>query len=208
MSAKKTLPRAAPKSYHHGDVRDSALREVKRVLSDLQTRDFALPRIAKTLGISHAALYRHFNGKAGLLAELASEGYRLFGARLSDATLGTSGRQSLRATAVVYCAFARNEPALFRAMFHPLLRDKSQFPELEAEAEKSFRKLGVIVQEVGVSPELPGALVGAIIWSSLHGMAALESDAWLPGRTGLSSSDLEQRAPEALADVLFAGLNS
>lgn len=196
------------KSYHHGNVREAALAEVRRVLSDAYTRDFTLPQIAKAVGVSHAALYRHFNGKAGLLAALAIEGYQCFGEALNQAIHGQTEQALLRATAVAYCAFARAKPALFRAMFHPLLRDKSKFPELEAQAAASFQSLGSIVKRLGANSAIQGSLVSAMIWSSLHGIAALESDAWLPGRTGLEAKDLEKALPETLADVLFAGYST
>ncbi len=102
---------------------------------------------------------------------------------LNQAIDGQRGQGLLRATAVTYCAFARGEPALFRAMFHPLLRDKSKFPELEAQAALSFQSLGAIVQDLKGASTIEARLTGAIIWSCLHGVAALESDAWLPGRT-------------------------
>ena len=205
--SRTNAPLPPPKTaYHHGNLSAAALAEAKRLLSGPVNRDFTLPEVAKGLGVSHAALYRHFAGKAGLLAALALDGYQRFGAALEAATAGLCGRALLRATAVTYCQFARLEPALFRAMFHPVLRDKSKFPALEHAAATSFGSLGSIVQRLDCGSTLPIALIGAAIWSTLHGAAALESDAWLPGRTGLQVTDLERLVPETLADLLFAGL--
>lgn len=201
-------PRRSPKPYHHGALKEAAVAEVKRLLASPLQRDFTLPEVAKALGVSHAALYRHFAGKAGLLAELALEGYHGFGKALGAALQGRLGRDVLRATAVTYCAFAREEPALFRAMFHPLLRDKTKFPQLESAAAAAFGVLGSIIAQLPPKAGLTPGLIAAALWSTLHGAAVLESDAWLPGRTGLRTQDLQRLLPETLADLLYAALAS
>jgi AcrR family transcriptional regulator len=202
-AAPKRVRRAA--KYHHGDLKLATLAEVKRLLARPRERDFSLPEVAKTLGVSHAALYRHFEGKGGILTALSIEGYQRFAEALQAATAGLNGPALLRATSVTYCAFARTEVALFRAMFHPL---RQHGPELEAAAQKSFASLGAILLKLNTDLRVAPEMAGAVIWSALHGLAVLETDAWLPGRSGIRPSDLKQLLPETLADVLLLGLRA
>lgn len=196
----------ANQEYHHGDLRAQALREASRMLARDAERDFSLLEIARKLGVSHAALYRHFAGRKGMLAALALEGYQQFGAALAEATAGLEGVALLEATAATYLGFARRKKALFRAIFHPLLADKSDFPELEAAARGSFGELGRILARLGLPVRGEAPLYAVLVWSALHGAAQLEADGWIPGRSGLSKDTLERLLPEALAAVLLQGM--
>ncbi len=131
------------------------------MLSTPETRDFTLPSVAKALGVSHAALYRHFDGKAGLLAALAMDGYQRFGVALKQAIDGQRGQGLLRAAAVTCCAFARGEPALFRAMFTRCCAARVSSPMLEAQAALSFQSLGAIVQDLKGAWAIEARLTGA-----------------------------------------------
>src|SRR5690606_11586815 len=110
--------------------------------------------------------------------------------------------------AYTYNTFAREQPGLYRAAFHPLLQDKSSLPELEAAAAANFRTLGELVQQLGAPEQLPAAVVGAAIWSALHGASVLQAEGWLPGRSGLSPEQLKHALPHTIADLLYDSLIS
>lgn len=198
----------ANQEYHHGNLRTQVLREAGRLLARDAERDFSLLEIAKKLGVSHAAIYRHFAGRKGILAALALTGYQQFGEALAEATSGLEGAALLQAMGATYLGFARRKKALFRAIFHPLLRDKSDLPELEEAARASFGELGRILARLGLPLRGEAPLYAVLIWSALHGAAQLEADGWIPGRSGLSKDTLEQALPEALAHVLLQGLTA
>ena len=63
------------KSYHHGDLRSAAVAEGLRLLQEREADSLSLREIARNVGVSATALYRHFPDRASLLAALANAGY-------------------------------------------------------------------------------------------------------------------------------------
>ena len=200
------LPKKSTRSYHHGDLRAQALAAAKERLAAPDHSDFSLPEIARTLGVSHAALYRHFSGKKGLLAELALEGYQEWGTTLARSIKRSGGGvTSLEAAARAYLRFARRERALFRAMFNPLLHDKASHPELERAAAEAFSVWVDLVDGLKASLAVSPKIFVAVFWSAVHGAAVLENEGWLPGRSGLRRGELERSLPDNIATLLFNG---
>ena len=60
--------------YHHGDLRASALQMGMERLESQEQPDLGLRALARDLGVSATALYRHFPNKDALLDALALEG--------------------------------------------------------------------------------------------------------------------------------------
>ena len=80
---------------------------------------FTLRELARRVGVSHAAPYRHYPDKRALLTALAAEGaHRL--ADAVDAALSAAGpdlRARFLAAAHAYVRFALDHPGYFQAMF-------------------------------------------------------------------------------------------
>ena len=58
------------KQYHHGNLRDALIERAVEVIHQGGVEGLSLRRIAKDLGVSHAAPARHFKNKAGLLSAI------------------------------------------------------------------------------------------------------------------------------------------
>ena len=99
---------------------------------------FTLRELARRVGVSHAAPYRHFADKRALLTALAAEGaHRL--ADAVDAALTAAGpdlRARFLAAAHAYVRFALDHPGYFQAMFASEA-DKDH-PDLIAGRERSI----------------------------------------------------------------------
>lgn len=107
---------ADPKPYHHGDVREAALAEALRRIAAEGGAALSLRDIAKAVGVTHRALYRHFADKDALMRAIAAVGFRRLGARLEAAAKQASGAPS-RHSMDAYIGFALAEPRLYEAMF-------------------------------------------------------------------------------------------
>lgn len=106
------------RGYHHGHLKQALLEAGRALLRDRGAAGFSLADAAKLAGVSAAAPYRHFRDKDALLAEIASEGFRLFGERLQSAIRSDPSPQAAFAImGQAYLAFAREEPGLYDAMF-------------------------------------------------------------------------------------------
>lgn len=168
---------AKKRAYHHGDLAraliEAALEHIKRE----GVEAFTLREAARSVGVTHAAAYRHFEDKRALLANIAEEGFRALSADLREAAQ-SEGDALSRLTTIgrAYVRYAFREPARFRVMFGPRLNFDRRFPGLEAETQKAFRilldaieagqKNGELIE--GVTRDLATAL-----WTSAHGFASL-----------------------------------
>src|SRR4030042_1238193 len=118
----------APASYHHGNLRAALIEAGLRALGGNDRPDLSLPELARRVGVSANASYRHFANKEALLTALAAEGFR----RLHAAETKASAQQSqpgadFRAAGRAYVQFAIDNPALIRLMFR-LLTPAQQDP--------------------------------------------------------------------------------
>ncbi|WP_338046506.1 TetR/AcrR family transcriptional regulator [Polyangium spumosum] len=113
------MPRRPPRPYHHGDL-PRALREgALALIEERGPMGFTLRELARRVGVSHAAPYRHFADKRALLTALSAEGaHRL--ADAVEAALAAAGpdlRARFLAGAHAYVRFAIDHPGYFQAMF-------------------------------------------------------------------------------------------
>ena len=80
--------------------------------------DLSLRELAREVGVSPAAVYRHFPNKDALLGELAREGIRMLGAAQQSAyDAAGGGAAGFAETGRAYVRFALAHPALFRLAF-------------------------------------------------------------------------------------------
>lgn len=168
---------AKKRAYHHGDLAralvEAALEHIKRD----GVEAFTLREAARSVGVTHAAAYRHFEDKRALLAFIAEEGYRVLSSDLREASQ-VEGDALFRLTSIgrAYVRFAFREPARFRVMFGPRLNYDRRFPGLEAETQKAFRILLDAIESGQKNSELiegPTRDLATALWTSAHGFASL-----------------------------------
>src|ERR1039458_9121365 len=123
---------AGREGYHHGNLRQALIDAALELIAERGPSGFSFVEVARAVGVSPAAPYRHFRDRAALLAEIARHGFELFEAELAGAWDG--GRPE-PAGALIHCgrrrlrraplprgagpspAFPRRHPALYAAMF-------------------------------------------------------------------------------------------
>ena len=67
---------SSPKTYHHGNLRAELLNTAIAQLRAGDADDLSLRALARAVGVSQTAPYRHFADKGELLAAMATRGYR------------------------------------------------------------------------------------------------------------------------------------
>ncbi len=174
--------------YHHGDLGRALLDAALALIEETGAGALTLRAVARRVGVTHAAPYRHFEDKAALLAAVAGEGFKLLTERMTTARDAVEGDARARMTAigVAYVGFAVEHTAHYRVMFG---RDLDGLP-----AEHPFRAAGQAAFGVltGCVAELmgrPGEPCGAssactdraiVAWATVHGLALLMADRRLP----------------------------
>jgi AcrR family transcriptional regulator len=108
------------RGYHHGNLKEALVEAARRFIAERGLGGFTLADAAKLVGVSPAALYRHFAGREALVAEVAGRGFDVLAERLARALRGP-GTPIERFTRMgeAYLAFAEEEPGFYAAMFAP-----------------------------------------------------------------------------------------
>lgn len=169
------------RTYHHGNLRVALIDAGLAALEKSDQAAFSLRAIAREVGVSANAAYRHFASKDDLLGALAAEGFRRFAEQQAAAAHGASSITELQtATAKAYVSFAQAHPALFRLMFSRFLYASSS-EDLKAAAASAFQLLlQASAQQAGVAPDSKQAMMTAVAnWSMVHGLSHLLLDGQL-----------------------------
>ena len=174
-------PRRRSKAYHHGDL-PRALRDVaKTLIAERGQEGFTLREVARRVGVTHVAAYRHYADRRALLAAVAEHGFHELRRRLEVACRRTPAalEPRLRAILAAYLHFCWDEPALTHVMFGPRLSRGGEFPELEAAVDAS---LGIIEETIErlapptVLRRRPARDLGLALWTFVHGFSTLSHD--------------------------------
>src|SRR4051812_10493601 len=104
--------------YHHGNLKEALIEAAQRFIAERGLGGFTLADAAKLVGVTPAALYRHFRGREALVAEVAFRGFDELAKRLGRA-LQSEGTALERFTRMgeAYLGFAEQEPGFYTAMF-------------------------------------------------------------------------------------------
>src|SRR3990170_4566512 len=73
------------RSYHHGNLKEALIEAAQRFIAERGLGGFTLADAAKLVGVTPAALYRHFRGREALVAEVAFRGFSQLAERLGRA---------------------------------------------------------------------------------------------------------------------------
>ena len=140
----------------------------------------SLRALARQVGVSQAAPYRHFEDKISLLSALASEGFRSLAEEMAD-VMGDIEQDPVGAFqrgGQAYVSFAEQNPELYRLMYSMKVEEFDD-EEMQACHQLAFRLLERTV-DAGLAsgafrPHNKHAIVLAA-WSLVHGYAQLVID--------------------------------
>ncbi|MDQ2838567.1 MAG: TetR/AcrR family transcriptional regulator [Actinomycetota bacterium] len=201
--------------YHHGDLRnaliDAAVAGVRLNGPDA----VVLRNVARQVGVSHNAGYRHFASRDDLLAAVAARGLAELAQAMeialaavapgSDPAVVARGR--LRAVGRAYVTYAMSESGMFRTMWAGA-GDPSAPPEPEARGASglgAYQLLNEALDDlvrVGALPASRRRYSEIAAWSAVHGLASLVIDGPLDH---LPAAAIDG-ALDRLCDVVDAGL--
>lgn len=146
-------------------------------------------RLATEIEYSQPVLYKHFSGMDEITQSVALDGFGELAAVLSEARTGAeNSKNALRRIAHVYIDFARDNPALYDAMFTLAttlkFADAGTPPQLSA----GFAELREAV--VPIAGDRDVDTLTEVLWAALHGLTALARSGRLRGGLDIDRVDL------------------
>src|SRR3982074_1280726 len=111
------LARKPHNAYHHGDLRDALIKAALREAEQGGAEAISIKALAKQLGVSQPAPYRHFADREALLTAVTAEAFRQFSAGLRESITRPSKRSKLSRLAQAALAFGLRRNGIYRLMF-------------------------------------------------------------------------------------------
>jgi AcrR family transcriptional regulator len=154
------------KPYHHGNVPAALQAAARQSLEAGDPEHLGLRDLARKIGVSPTAAYRHFTNKDDLMASVAAEGFDELRAALRDAENQPDPGVGV---GLAYVEFALSRPGLFRLMFGPLLSERDKYATLRDSAAEAL----AVMERLGHADGAPAARQRAsamVAYSAIHGL--------------------------------------
>lgn len=162
-------------NYHHGNVREELLNAGLVHLKDNDAESLSFREMARQIGVSANAVYRHFENKDSFLTALAAKGFqRLETEQSQTLQYANSQPEALKLFGLAYINFAKNNRNLFALMFNPELQ-KNEGLELKEAIDSTYTQLHQLTASIlGVDENDAQVEVLAMLSCSLvHGLSHL-----------------------------------
>lgn len=147
--------------------------------TELYLRDgfdgFSMRALARAVGVTAPALYRHYASKENLLHEIMGEAYRRLATDLYKALSERTPRARFLGAIDGYVDFALSNPRLYEVLFAPpsMMGDGELPEDVEAQACAVGQFFDDRVRECVAAGVLRDEYVGPSLWAHTHGMVSL-----------------------------------
>ncbi|GAA1411641.1 TetR family transcriptional regulator [Glutamicibacter uratoxydans] len=181
------------RSYHHGDLREALVSAATKILESGES--FSLRAVARAVGVSAAAPYRHFSDREQLESAIAVSGFEQLARELEPAVDAACSKSDIASFAIIYVRFALAHPAVFGLMFGQECDDSNDARVLAAARLSELLSRGV---KAALGPGAADSLSIAL-WSMAHGLASLHMD----GKFSYSTvQEVDERVRSSFSAVL------
>ena len=188
------------RAYHHGHLKEKLLEAAERLLERDGVAGLSLRAVARAAGVSHAAPYRHFRDKNGLLSALAVTGFDRLSIEMDRARArhASDPAAGLIAAGRAYVRLAVASPALTTLMFGGMPPD-AVCENCQQAGDRAFGTLISIVENgrrAGIYRKTDSQTLSVAAWSAMHGLATLFSS------QSLAEATRSRRASDELASAV------
>lgn len=136
-------------AYHHGNLRAAIIEATLALVEEQGVNAVSVREIAKRLGVSPGAPFRHFANKKTLLTAVATEAMESFSAAINEelrASASTTPAESLRAIGYGYLKWALGNRAQFTIISNRDEIDFLEAPQLHTLSEGVMRLMNPHIQ--------------------------------------------------------------
>lgn len=179
------------------------MAEALAIIAQDGLEKLSLREVARRLGVSHQAPYKHYPSRDHLLAEVVTRAFTIFAAHLDARPRSPEDPSAdLSAMGEAYLRFARAHPLHYRLMFGTTLPDKANHPDMLRTGRHAFAILQDGLAALHEAPAHTDAvnLDAMFVWSAMHGLASiLQSDAM--DSLGLPPAVLARTAQHVLGRI-------
>ena len=157
------------------DLREACLHEAMAIIAERGLAELSLRDVARRLGVSHQAPYKHFQSREHILAEIVGRAYADFARYIDRRTHGPDPYDDLGKLGDAYLAYAVKHPLRYQLMFGMPLPDAHEHPEMLRQAQHAFACLRAAIARLPdrQRSESEVDLDALFAWSTVHGLASI-----------------------------------
>ena len=165
--------------YHHGDLKETLIKNGIKLLNEVGSENFSLRRLAAICNVSHAAPYKHFKNKEDLINQMIEYAFKEFEEVLQE-TINDYGEDYEHITLELgkkYVTFMVNNPDYLKILF---LGDfEAKISIKDGKIKSNFRAFNIFkdcaintFKMCGIKEEEYSRNIMAM-WAMVHGIAVL-----------------------------------
>lgn len=168
-------------TYHHGNLRQALLDAAVLAIREAGPQHLSLRALARTVGVSQTAPYRHFADKNDLLVELARQTFNEITAITEQAIdPHADSHQQMLLAGDAFLRYAAANPEKYRLIFGTSIEQPENYPHLVEAGQRCFAVLLNLIArgiERGEFIQAEPMLLANVCWSGIHGFSSL----WIDG---------------------------
>jgi AcrR family transcriptional regulator len=201
---------AAPKPYHHGDLRRILIDAALQLVGESGAEWLSVREAARRAGVSPGAPFRHFPSRDALMQAVAEEAQRRFRAEIEAALAAAPAGDPLgrfRCLGLAYLRWAMRNPAHFEIISSGRLFDHDSAAGLSRDNAELIDMTGRMLADAlaqGQLRPLDLKQVRLAARALVYGFARMNIDGHFP-RWGVADADAEATA-EAIIDLFIEGI--
>lgn len=169
----RVLTTSTKGQFHHGNLRAAVLGRAPDWISEVGLEKFTLRGLARELGVTHGAVYRHFTDKRDIFVALSLEGHGEFSRILAKSIRAEKGIETaVKDVSSAYVRWALERSSIYQIMFGSRLNEDERYPDLEKAIETTFLTVEDAFVSGGFSAARKRELAVALM-TQLHGYCDL-----------------------------------
>lgn len=207
-SNKQQLGVGRPLKKNGVTVREDLILAGAELLKTTSLEEISLRKVAAKAGVSHVAMYHHFENKNALFSAIAEKGFQKYFYSYQKELQRTNqdfiGRY--RALGWTYFQFIMTNQQFARIMFGGVGMDVKLHPALSAVSRRTYRQLHEIIrlgQRLGFIKKGNAREKTLASWAMIHGIAML----YLEGRLQMKKDFKEMEAfIQSVTEYAYLGM--
>lgn len=158
------------------DVREACVQAAHAVIAEQGLEALSLREVARRIGVSHQAPYKHYPSRDHLLAEVMRRCFERFAQRLDARPAADDPMQDMAGLGQAYLSHALEHPLEYRLMFGTPWPEAADEAGLLRDARLAFDVLRHVLERLHGTRAAQDDRIdldALYIWSSMHGLATV-----------------------------------
>lgn len=203
------MPKNNPSPAAPTDLREACVVAAQEVIAEKGVENLSLRDVARKLGVSHQAPYKHYPSRDHLLAEVVRRCFQRFANHLDARGQFDDPKEDLAALGRQYLSYARDHALEYRLMLDTQWPESAEHPDLIRDAVHAYDILRKVLRRLHGESASMGDRVdldALYVWSTVHGLAGVMNGNCID-KLNLKTSVLDQ-AIEHVIKMVELGLSA